>query len=145
MHVSVEATCSSDTGKCWSGFHANPGQSSLQPWPRIAKETHSSGLLAVLATRQKRRVSMLRSKMATLLTIVSAMLISAGMTWQQRLLFIGGIAFGVVVEALPSLVDELKERVAEWRRFRQFSVKTKAAKQYNNPVTALRAWHRELD
>ena len=70
---------------------------------------------------------MLRSKMATLLTIVSAMLISAGMTWQQRLLFIGGIAFGVVVEALPSLVDELKERVAEWRRFRQFSVKTKAA------------------
>ncbi len=44
---------------------------------------------------------MLRSKMATLLTIVSAMLISAGMTWQQRLLFIGGIAFGVVVEALP--------------------------------------------
>ena len=60
---------------------------------------------------------MLRSKMATLLTIVSAMLISAGMTWQQRLLFIGGIAFGVVVEALPSLVDELKERVAEWRRF----------------------------
>jgi len=64
---------------------------------------------------------MLRSKMATLLTIVSAMLISAGMTWQQRLLFIGGIAFGVVVEALPSLVDELKERVAEWRRFRQFS------------------------
>jgi len=70
---------------------------------------------------------MLRSKMATLLTIVSAMLISAGMTWQQRLLFIGGIAFGVVVEALPSVVDELKERVAEWRRFRQFSVKTKAA------------------
>ena len=45
---------------------------------------------------------MLRSKMATLLTIVSAMLISAGMTWQQRLLFIGGIAFGVVVEALPT-------------------------------------------
>jgi hypothetical protein len=42
---------------------------------------------------------MLRSKMATLLTIVSAMLISAGMTWQQRLLFVGGIGFGVVVEA----------------------------------------------
>ena len=59
---------------------------------------------------------MLRSKMATLLTIVSAMLISAGMTWQQRLLFVGGIVFGVVVEALPSLVDALKERVAEWRR-----------------------------
>ena len=55
---------------------------------------------------------MLRSKMATLLTIVSAMLISAGMNWQQRLLFIGGIAFGVVVESLPSLVDELKERNA---------------------------------
>jgi len=36
---------------------------------------------------------MLRSKMATLLTIVSAMLISGGMTWQQRLLFVGGITF----------------------------------------------------
>ncbi len=43
---------------------------------------------------------MLKNKMATLLTVVSAMLISAGMTWQQRLLFVGGIAFGVVVEAL---------------------------------------------
>jgi len=32
-----------------------------------------------------------------------------------------------VVEALPGLVDELKERVAEWRRIRQFSVKAKAA------------------
>jgi len=70
---------------------------------------------------------MLRSKMATLFTIVSAMLISACMTWQQRLLFVGGIAFGVVVEALPSLVDDLKERVAEWRRLRQFTVRTKAA------------------
>ena len=70
---------------------------------------------------------MLRSKMATLLTIVSAMLISACMTWQQRLLFVGGIAFGVVVEALPSLADDLKERVAEWRRLRQFTVRTKAA------------------
>lgn len=70
---------------------------------------------------------MLRSKMATLLTIVSAMLISAGMTWQQRLRFVGGIACGVVVEALPSLVDDLKERVAEWRRLRQFTVRTKAA------------------
>ena len=68
---------------------------------------------------------MLRSKMATLLTIVSAMLISAGMTW--RLLFVGGIAFGVVLEALPSLADDLKERVAEWRRLRQFTVRTKAA------------------
>jgi hypothetical protein len=55
------------------------------------------------------------------------MLISAGMTWQQRLLFIGGIAFGVVVEALPSLVDDLKERVAEWRRLRQLTIRTKAA------------------
>ena len=70
---------------------------------------------------------MSKNKMATLLTVVSAMLISAGMTWQQRLLFVGGIAFGVVVEALPSLLDELKERVAEWRRIRQFTVKTKAA------------------
>lgn len=70
---------------------------------------------------------MLKNKMATLLTVVSAMLISAGMTWQQRLLFVGGIAFGVVVEALPGLVDELKERVAEWRRIRQFTVKTEAA------------------
>ena len=70
---------------------------------------------------------MLKNKMATLLTVVSAMLISAGMTWQQRLLFVGGIAFGVVVEALPGLVDELKERVPEWRRLRQFTVKAKAA------------------
>ena len=70
---------------------------------------------------------MLKNKMATLLTVVSAMLIRAGMTWQQRLLFVGGIAFGVVVEALPGLVDELKEYVAEWRRIRQFTVKTKAA------------------
>ena len=70
---------------------------------------------------------MLKNKMATLVTVVSAMLISAGMTWQQRLLFVGGIAFGVVVEALPGLVDELKERVAEWRRIRQFTVKAKAA------------------
>jgi len=70
---------------------------------------------------------MLKSKMATLITIISAMLISAGMTWQQRLLFVGGIVIGVVVEALPSLVDELKERVAEWRRLQQFSVKAKEA------------------
>ena len=69
----------------------------------------------------------MKNKMATLLVIVSAMLIGAGMTWQQRLLFVGGIAFGVVVEALPSLVDELKERVAEWRRLQQFSVKAKEA------------------
>jgi diacylglycerol kinase len=70
---------------------------------------------------------MLRNKMATLLTIVVAMLISAGMTWQQRLLFVGGIAFGVAVEALPSLVDDLKDRLAEWRRLRQFTTRAKAA------------------
>jgi len=105
-----------------------------ESWPEFSptlamdsSETRSSGLLAVLQTDGKGEVSMLKNKMATLLTVVSAMLISAGMTWQQRLLFVGGIAFGVVVEALPSLVDELKERVAEWRRIRQFTVKTKAA------------------
>ena len=70
---------------------------------------------------------MLRSKMATLLTIVSAMLLSAGMTWQQRLLFVGGIAFGLVVEALPRLVDDFKERAAEWRRLRQLTTRAKAA------------------
>ena len=70
---------------------------------------------------------MLKNKMATLLTIVLAMLISAGMTWQQRLLFIGGIVFGLVVDALPDLVGELKDRVAEWRRIRQFTIRTKAA------------------
>ena len=70
---------------------------------------------------------MLKNKMATLLTIVSAMLISAGMTWQQRLLFVGGITFGLVVEALPLLVDDLKERAAEWRRLRQLTTRAKAA------------------
>src|ERR1700690_1800273 len=59
--------------------------------------------------RQKRRGTMLKNKVATLLVIVSAMLIGAGMTWQQRLLFVGGIVFGLVVEALPDLVDRLKE------------------------------------
>jgi len=54
--------------------------------------------------------------MATLLVIVSAMLIGAGMTWQQRLLFVGGIVFGLVVEALPDLVDRVKETLADrWR------------------------------
>lgn len=70
---------------------------------------------------------MLRSKMITLLVIVSAMLVSAFMSWQQRMLFIGGIAFGLVVEVLPSLVEDLKERAAEWRRLRQFTTRTKAA------------------
>jgi len=46
----------------------------------------------------------------------SAMLIGAGMTWQQRLLFVGGIVFGSVVEALPDLVDRLKEALTDrWR------------------------------
>ena len=59
---------------------------------------------------------MLKNKMATLLVIVSAMLIGAGMTWQQRLLFVGGIAFGSVVEALPDLVERLKETLTDrWR------------------------------
>ena len=58
----------------------------------------------------------MKNKMATLLIIVSAMLIGAGMTWQQRLLFVGGIVFGLMVEALPDLVDRLKEAVADrWR------------------------------
>jgi hypothetical protein len=107
--------------------HANPGQSSSQPWPRIAKETHSSGLLAVLANQTEKESIHVEKQDGNTAHNRFTMLISAGMTWQQRLLFIGGIAFGVVVEALPSLVDELKERVAEWRRFRQFSVKAKAA------------------
>src|SRR5260370_32962677 len=91
------------------------------------------------------RGSMLRSKITTLLTIVSAMVISAGMTWQQRLLFVGGIGFGVVVEALPSLADDLKECVAEWRRLRPFTVRTQAAERYNKPVAALPAWDPDLD
>jgi hypothetical protein len=87
MHVSVEATCSSDTGKCWSGFHANPGQSFHQPWPRI-QETQSSGLLAVLANRRKRKRIHVEKQDGDTSHIVSAMLVSAGMTWQQRLLFV---------------------------------------------------------
>ena len=58
----------------------------------------------------------MKNKMATLLLIVSAMLIGAGMTWQQRLLFVGGIVFGSVVEALPDLVDHVKETLTDrWR------------------------------
>ena len=35
---------------------------------------------------------------------------------QQRLLFVGGIVFGSVVEALPDLVDRLKEALTDrWR------------------------------
>ena len=70
---------------------------------------------------------MLRSKMATLLTIISAMLISAGMTWQQRLLFVGGIVFGLVVEALPDLVDRLKETLTDRWRLSQVVNRSKAA------------------
>jgi len=68
----------------------------------------------------------LKNKMATLLVIVSAMLIGAGMTWQQRLLF-GGIAFGLVVEALPDLVDRLKEALTERWRLSQVVNRSKAA------------------
>jgi len=67
----------------------------------------------------------LKNKMATLLVIVSAMLIGAGMTWQQRLLFVGGI--GLVVEALPDLVDRLKEALTERWRLSQVVNRSKAA------------------
>ena len=87
----------------------------------------SSGLLAVLATEEKRRGTILKNKMATLLVIVSAMLIGAGMTWQQRLLFVGGIVFGLVVEALPDLVDRLKETLTDRWRLSQVVNRSKAA------------------
>jgi hypothetical protein len=61
-------------------------------------------------------MSILKNRMATVVVIVSAMLIGAGLTWQQRLLFVAGIAFGLVVEALPLLFDRLKEAItARWR------------------------------
>lgn len=69
----------------------------------------------------------MKNKMATLLIIVSAMLIGAGMTWQQRLLFVGGIVFGLVVEALPDLVDRLKEAVADRWRLSQVVRRSKVA------------------
>ena len=69
----------------------------------------------------------MKNKMATLLVIVSAMLIGAGMTWQQRLLFVAGIAFGLVVEALPDLVDRLKEALAERWRLSQMVKRSKTA------------------
>jgi hypothetical protein len=75
----------------------------------------------------ERRGTILKNKMATLLIIVSAMLIGAGMTWQQRLLFVGGIVFGLVVEALPDLVDRLKEAVADRWRLSQVVRRSKAA------------------
>ena len=65
--------------------------------------------------------------MATLLVVVSTMLIGAGMTWQQRLLFIGGIVFGLVVETLPDLVDRLREAPTERWRLSQVVKRSKAA------------------
>jgi hypothetical protein len=65
--------------------------------------------------------------MATLLIIISAMLIGAGMTWQQRLLFVGGIVFGLVVEALPELIDRLKEAITQKWRLSQVVKRSKAA------------------
>jgi hypothetical protein len=70
---------------------------------------------------------MLKNKVATLLVIVSAMLIGAGMTWQQRLLFVGGIAFGSVVEALPDLIARLKEALTERWRLSQLVKRSTAA------------------
>jgi hypothetical protein len=92
----------------------------------ISKETRTSGLLAVLPTDRKGE-DHLRNKMATLLVIVSAMLIGAGMTWQQRLLFVGGIVFGLVVEALPDLVDRLKEALTDRWRLSQVVKRSQAA------------------
>jgi hypothetical protein len=72
-----------------------------QPWPRIARETHSSGLLAVLANQKEESIHVEKQDGNTAYNL-SAMLISAGMTWQQRLLFIGGIAIGVGGDAPES-------------------------------------------
>ena len=69
----------------------------------------------------------MKNKMATLLIIVSAMLVGAGLTWQQRLLFVGGIAFGLVMEALPDLFDRLKEAIIERWRLSQVVKRPKAA------------------
>ena len=69
----------------------------------------------------------MKNKMATLLVIVSAMLIGAGMSWQQRWLFVSGIAFGLVVEALPDLVDRLKETLTDRWRLSQVVNRSKAA------------------
>jgi len=49
------------------------------------------------------------------------------MNWQQRLLFVGGIAFGLVVEALPELVSHLKEALTEKWRLSQVVRRSKAA------------------
>ena len=70
---------------------------------------------------------LLKNKLATVVVIVSAMLIGAGMTWQERWLFVGGIAFGLVVEALPYLFDRLKEALTERWRLLQVLKRPKAA------------------
>jgi hypothetical protein len=57
----------------------------------------------------------------------TAMLIGASLTWQQRLLFVSGIAFGLVVEALPYLFDRLKEALTERWRLLQVVKRPKAA------------------
>ena len=72
-------------------------------------------------------MSISKNKMATLLVIISAMLVGAGLTWQQRLLFVGGIAFGLVMEELPNLFDRLKEGLAERWRLLQVVKRPKAA------------------
>ena len=72
-------------------------------------------------------MSILKSKMATIIVVVSAMLIGASLTWQQRLLFILGITFGLVVEALPYLFDRLKEALTERFRLLQVVKRAKAA------------------
>ena len=72
-------------------------------------------------------MSILKNKMAKVVVIVSAMLIDANMTWQQRLLFVGGIAFGLAVEALPELFDRLKEALTERWRLSQVVKRPKAA------------------
>src|SRR5438045_562410 len=108
------------------GFYANP-------WPELinlAMDKQRDPLQrspCCSANRQKRRVSILKNKMATLLVIVSAMLIGAGMTWQQRLLFVGGIVFGLVVEALPEVVERLKEVLTDRWRLSQVVKRSKAA------------------
>jgi hypothetical protein len=72
-------------------------------------------------------MSILKNKLAIVVVIVSAMLIDANMTWQQRLLFVGGITFGLVVEALPELFDRLKEALTERWRLSQVVKRPKAA------------------
>ena len=72
-------------------------------------------------------MSILKNKMAAVVVIVSAMFIGACMTWQQHLLFVGGIAFGLVVEVLPDLFDRLKEACTERWRLSQVVKRPKAA------------------